>query len=355
MCLVAAVDRVIRPVGELHGDARHHSHQPQSRNVAQPKRHQRKLLVDRNGLAHREAREHLADFKFRILRNRLLRNLQRHHRGQLVDRRDQQPFPDASAIGLLTRDHEQRFAGRQREAFALLHDHALLLQGVGRHRPLDFGKGRARQRDQADVNVIGGVLETGERSARCHSGRRHKADTRGERELRFGGLGRCEGREPGNQCRTRAAESVTSVHAPVCGAVERNSTPVRHAGRRATLQVSSCPTPEACCSSRISWSWRNGVAPGRARCWVSSAGCKGAHAARSGPGLAGESGGLARPRCRVADRSRSAGGEAITESVVKSLRPKGPLLYEPGRRLGRRNASFGGRNKGTPFRARPTC
>ena len=95
MRLLGGVERVLRAVGELHGDARHHAHQPHAGGIADAERHQPELLVDRHGGARRRgSRARCGSRRPDKRGGDFAWHLERHHRGEVVDRRDQQPFAE---------------------------------------------------------------------------------------------------------------------------------------------------------------------------------------------------------------------------------------------------------------------
>ena len=97
MRLLGRLQRVLGAVGELRRHARHHADEPHARRVSPTLNGTIvKLLVVRHMRPRGEARQRRADDRIGVGRRRLGRHLQRHQRGQIVDRRDQQPFADAS-------------------------------------------------------------------------------------------------------------------------------------------------------------------------------------------------------------------------------------------------------------------
>ena len=94
--LLGRLDVVLGPVGELHRDARHHPGEPQAR--VSPTLNGTSVSCSSAGTVARVAMLSSAvrTGAVRIGRRRLARHLKRNQRGQVVDRRDQQPFADAA-------------------------------------------------------------------------------------------------------------------------------------------------------------------------------------------------------------------------------------------------------------------
>ena len=151
---------------------------PHPRGVADAERHQHELFVVRHRCPCGQRREGRADHFVRIRRRRCGLHLERHHRGDVFERRDQQPFPQAAGRRFLLDQDQKGVAGRQLQGVALFDHHALLLDGIVGHRLFDFRKRLRRQRDQLDEGAFAVVFEARKRDGGLKPSRRRHADPR---------------------------------------------------------------------------------------------------------------------------------------------------------------------------------
>ena len=162
MRLLGRFQRVSSAVGELRRDARHHADEPHPGEVADLERHHHQLLFGRHLGPRGEACQRRADDPVGVGRRRGGRHFQRHQGGQIIDRRDHQPFADTPGRRVLAHDRQDGGAGAERQQLTLLDRHALLFEGIVGHGLFDFGEGFSRQGDEPDEHPFLLVLEAGE-------------------------------------------------------------------------------------------------------------------------------------------------------------------------------------------------